>query len=145
MTPVSNSSRVAMAMTFTRPSASSASSRRARSASPRTTPRPAAAASWSRRSVRAFVSTGSAGSVCGPHSATPSAVWPGAPGAGASPGSASGKGTISKAVAAHFGFAHLDHVAEIHHHDLVGNVPHYREIVGDEEVGEPALPLQLPE
>src|SRR5712691_5780753 len=37
----------------------------------------------------------------------------------------------------------LDDMAEIHDRDRVGDVPDYREIVRDEDVGEPQPPLQV--
>src|SRR5205823_2341957 len=40
-------------------------------------------------------------------------------------------------------FRDLDDAAEIHHADPVRHVPHYREIVADEEVGEAELVLQV--
>ena len=37
----------------------------------------------------------------------------------------------------------LDRPAKIHHDHLVGDVPDHREVVRDEEIGEPELLLQL--
>ncbi len=37
----------------------------------------------------------------------------------------------------------LDDAAEIHHRDPVGDVPHHREVVGDEDVGKPEPALQV--
>jgi len=36
-------------------------------------------------------------------------------------------------------------LAEVHDRDVVGDVPHHREVVRDEQVCEPALPLQIGE
>jgi hypothetical protein len=41
------------------------------------------------------------------------------------------------------GVRDLDDAAEIHHRDSVRDVPHDREIVRDEEVGQPELALQI--
>ena len=41
--------------------------------------------------------------------------------------------------------ADLHRAAEVHHHHLVGDVPHHREIVADEEIGEAELVLQVGE
>ena len=47
-------------------------------------------------------------------------------------------------VAEHFvAGAVFDHVAEIHHHHLVGDVAYHREIVADEDIGELKLVLQV--
>ena len=37
----------------------------------------------------------------------------------------------------------FDDPAEIHHRDPVGNAPHHREIMGDEQAGEPKFALQI--
>ena len=37
----------------------------------------------------------------------------------------------------------LDRLAEVHHHHPVGDVPHDVEVVRDEDVGQPELPLQV--
>ena len=39
----------------------------------------------------------------------------------------------------------LDHLAEVHHRDAVADVPHHRQIVGDEQVRQPELVLQVRE
>ena len=39
--------------------------------------------------------------------------------------------------------ADLDDLAEVHHGDTVGDVAHHRQVVGDEQVGQPELVLQL--
>ena len=41
--------------------------------------------------------------------------------------------------------AGLDDLAEVHHRDPVADVPHHGQVVGDEEVGEPELVLQVDE
>jgi hypothetical protein len=37
----------------------------------------------------------------------------------------------------------FDQAAEVHHADLVGHVPHHRQVVRDEQIGQPALALQV--
>ncbi|CAM5221535.1 hypothetical protein BTHI11S_00600 [Bosea thiooxidans] len=39
--------------------------------------------------------------------------------------------------------ADLDDLAEIHHRDAVGDMPHEREIVRDEDIGDPGLLLKV--
>ena len=41
------------------------------------------------------------------------------------------------------GGAMLDDPAEVHHRDLVGDVPHHGEVMGDEQVRQPELILQV--
>ena len=43
------------------------------------------------------------------------------------------------------GRGELHDLAEVHHRDLLGDVLHHREVVGDEEIGEPPLLLQVHE
>ena len=38
---------------------------------------------------------------------------------------------------------HLDQLTQIHHADAVGDVVHHREVVGDKDVGERVLSLQI--
>ncbi|OEV00489.1 hypothetical protein AN217_24795 [Streptomyces qinglanensis] len=39
--------------------------------------------------------------------------------------------------------AHLDDLAEVHHRDPLREVPHDRQVVGDEDEGDPQIPLNL--
>src|SRR6266545_2597231 len=41
------------------------------------------------------------------------------------------------------GRGHLDELAEVHHRDPVADVPHDRQVVGDEQVGEVEFPLEV--
>ena len=52
------------------------------------------------------------------------------------------RGGAAAAKIASFG-AVLHRPAEIHHHHLVGDVAHHRQVVADEQIGEPELVLQV--
>ena len=43
------------------------------------------------------------------------------------------------------GRAELDELAEIHHRDALADMRHHREIMGDEDVGQPEIALQISE
>ena len=52
---------------------------------------------------------------------------------------------VHRAVVQLVSVSHLDHPAEIHHCDAIRDVAHHREVVGDEQVGEAELLLQVVE
>ncbi len=50
---------------------------------------------------------------------------------------------VERIVVERVAVGHLDDLAEVHHRNTVGNVLHHREVMGDEQVGEAELVLQV--